>query len=82
MQQSASSGAGPNPRMADLDDAEFAELRRLTELYDMIRDAPTGPRTTQTLARVVGSLVVPTVTFFATVVAEQYTGQLLEKILP
>lgn len=74
--------AGFGPRLAELTADESGELERLAKLRDMVRDTPTSPGTTKTAERFIGSLLIPTITLLATVAAERYADQLLEKVMP
>lgn len=70
------------PRFDDLPAEEFEQARRLIDLHDMIRDAPTTPTTARTLVRSAAGLIVPTIVFVITVFGEVYAERFLETILP
>ncbi|SDK14352.1 hypothetical protein SAMN05216282_10394 [Cryobacterium psychrotolerans] len=48
----------------------------------MIRDSPTSTKRRQALSHAVGSLIIPTITFFAAVLAQEYAARVLDNLLP
>jgi hypothetical protein len=70
------------PRFDDLSAEESEQARRLIDLHNMIRDAPTTPTTSRTLVRSAAGLIVPTIVFVITVFGEISAERLLDSILP
>jgi hypothetical protein len=70
------------PRFDDLSAEESEQARRLIDLHNMIRDAPTTPTTTHTLIRSAAGLIVPTIVFVITVFGEVSAERLLDAIVP
>jgi len=73
---------GFGERLTELDKAQFGELTRLLELYDIIDRSPTNLRAFDVVTRLGSSLAVPTLMFVITVVAQEYFGRLAGRILP
>jgi hypothetical protein len=69
------------PRLSALSESDLAEVKCLAELHDLIRTSPTMLGVTDTLTRATVALVVPTLTFVATVVGEWYGGHILDQVL-
>lgn len=61
---------------------ELQRMRSLVELYTVVRDAPTSPRASHTLAHAAGALAIPTLGFFLAILSEVYAERLLDQLLP
>ena len=69
-------------RFADLTPQESEHLEHLLRLHDRVRDAPTTPSTTHTVARTAAGLLIPTIAFVITVFGEVSAERILDAILP
>jgi hypothetical protein len=69
-------------RYPQLTPQEGEQLRGLAELHTLIRDAPTTTATSRSLWRTMAGLVLPTVVFALTVLAEVSAERFLDTILP
>lgn len=66
-------------RMGDLTEAQYARYRRLKEVHDTIRDANEEVLPLRALGRLVGALVIPTLTFIASRFGETILQTLLHQ---
>lgn len=71
-------GSGP----AQLSGADVRDLHHLLGVYDMVREMPTTPLTSETLGHAAKALVMPTFVFFLAVLSEVYAERLLDRFLP
>lgn len=69
-------------RLTDLGEREFQNFKRLQAIHSSISASSENVFPLGTVGRVAASLLVPTLTFFASVASEVYLGRLLERILP
>ncbi|TFC44058.1 hypothetical protein [Cryobacterium shii] len=68
--------------LSELPATALERVRQLIAVHDLIRDSPTSPKRRQALSHAVGSLFIPTITFLAAVFAQEYSGRILDNLLP
>lgn len=68
-------------RLIDLNKEEYDEMLRLEKVQTMVSEAPESCLPYNTIGRVFGTLVLPTLTFILAVLSEVYLSVLLEKII-
>ena len=68
-------------RLRELTAEEYAELKRLDEMHNKIRDSSENLLPLATIGQIVGTLLLPTVTTIAAVAGEAYLVRLLGRLV-
>lgn len=58
------------------------EVQHVVGVYNLVREMPTTPSTSETLGHAAKALLVPTLAFFLAVLSEVYAERLLDQLLP
>lgn len=69
-------------RLRELTEDEYEEMKRLEETHDKIRNSSEDVLPIGAIGRIVGTLLLPTVTFVAAVAGQVDLSNLLERFLP
>lgn len=69
-------------RVRELSDEEYAEMQRLRAVHDAIRDSPDNLLSLGWLARVIGALLLTTITVILTTIVQSYASAWLSRIVP
>ena len=64
----------------DLNDHEFEALKRTEEIYNMTKSSSDRLLPLASFGKMIGSLLLPTITFYLAVAAETYLSMLLERV--
>lgn len=70
------------PRLEDLTEEEYERMQRLQETQDAIRDLPENLLPLGEFAKVVGALLLSTLTILVTAFAEEWIAWLVDRFVP
>jgi signal transduction histidine kinase len=68
-------------RLRELSEEEYQELKRLAEIHDTIRDSSENLLPLATIGQIIGTLILPTVTFIIAVAGEAYVSPLMDRLI-
>jgi hypothetical protein len=67
-------------RLMHLNDQEYKEMLRLIDIQDLICKAPDSSLPFSTIGRILGTLILPTISFILAVLGEAYISTLLQRV--
>jgi hypothetical protein len=70
------------PRLEELTEEQYEGLKRLQETHDAIRDSPENLLPLGEIAKVVGAVLLSTITVLVTAFAQEWFAELAKRLLP